>query len=377
MRDLQLQKVLYITYEYQDIKGGGIWNVMHGLSAHMSAWISFDIFLFRWSDELQCFSGTLYKNGVEAFALKSSHADAILQLIKESNYTVVHFMHTGKEPYEALNAIVSEKVSVKKIYSCHSILKYEQKIRPSRIIDIQYESYILEHVDIIHVLNNSSRDWLLECYPELVDRSIVIIGNGISRVPDLSHKFQPNEDPVVLCITRWSQGKGIEHLLDAIPMVLSEIPNTKFLLFGKKTESWEYNLSEYINLIDNRCRKLDDAIKVYGWVGEKEKKMLYSYADICVVPSELEYFPYSVLEPMAYGKPVVCSDISPHNEILGDQLKSTRYENANSVSMANVIKNLIVNQKLARNIGYEGLKRAREIFDWNLVVADYCRMYQL
>lgn len=377
MRNMQQQKVLYITYEYQDIKGGGVWNVMHGLSAHIAAWISFDIFLFRWSDKLQCFSGTLYINGVEAFTLEGSHDSAIRQLIKNSSYTVVHFMHTGKEPYEALHAVISEKINVKKIYSCHSILKYELTIRPNRTIDIQYESYILKHVDIIHVLNNSSRDWLLKCYPELADRSIVTIGNGITKVPDLSYEFQENEDPIVLCITRWSQGKGIEYLLDAIPMVLSEIPNAKFLLCGKKTESWEYNVGDYVNLIDGRCRKLGNAIKVYGWVGEKEKEMLYSYADICVVPSELEYFPYSVLEPMAYGKPVVCSDIAPHNDILGDQIKSTLYENANSVSMANAIKSLIVNRKLARTIGYEGRRRAREFFDWDLVVADYFRMYQL
>ena len=48
---------------------------------------------------------------------------------------------------------------------------------------------------------------------------------------------------------------------------------------------------------------------------------LYSGADVYVAHSRLEAFPLTPYEALAFGVPVVASDIPPHREVGGDVLR--------------------------------------------------------
>ena len=69
---------------------------------------------------------------------------------------------------------------------------------------------------------------------------------------------------------------------------------------------------------DAPLRRLGDRVKLLGRVSERDATALYAGADLFVFPSRHEGFGIPVLEAMAQGTPVVCSDIPVFREVAGD-----------------------------------------------------------
>src|SRR5207245_1810440 len=64
--------------------------------------------------------------------------------------------------------------------------------------------------------------------------------------------------------------------------------------------------------------ELTDRVHFLGHVPEDELAALYANATLFVFPSLAEGFGFPVLEAMAHGTPVVCSDIPVLRELAGD-----------------------------------------------------------
>ncbi|HEX2173210.1 MAG TPA: glycosyltransferase family 1 protein, partial [Dehalococcoidia bacterium] len=61
-----------------------------------------------------------------------------------------------------------------------------------------------------------------------------------------------------------------------------------------------------------------DRIRLIGRVAEEDKPALYAGADAFVFPSRYEGFGLTVLEALACGTPVVCSNAASLPEVAGD-----------------------------------------------------------
>lgn len=100
--------------------------------------------------------------------------------------------------------------------------------------------------------------------------------------------------------------KGIFTVLDALPRVLRDYPNLKYLLAGIGPSREE--ISEAI-----RVRGLSDNVEMLGWLEQKELREEYEKSHYFLHPSQLtqendqEGVPNSMLEAMANGLPVVAT----------------------------------------------------------------------
>lgn len=95
--------------------------------------------------------------------------------------------------------------------------------------------------------------------------------------------------------------KGFDLLLDAIPPVLDELPDTRFAFVGPG---------------DPLPPGQPAAIDV-GWVSDADRADWIAAADIVCLPSRHEIMPVSILEAWSAGKPVVTSDIATLRELVG------------------------------------------------------------
>src|SRR5437879_9777296 len=103
---------------------------------------------------------------------------------------------------------------------------------------------------------------------------------------------------------RLSPQKGIDILLDAVPLVRKAIPETRFLLFLLPS-----NDSDLARTTLDKAEKYPDNVRVI--LGRHPSIYLLSHlaADVYAMPSRSEPFGISALEAMVTGNPVVGTSV--------------------------------------------------------------------
>jgi starch synthase len=122
-----------------------------------------------------------------------------------------------------------------------------------------------------------------------------------------------SDGPLVLMTGRLSAQKGVDLLLDAVPLVRGIIPDTKFLLFLLPS-----NNSELTNATVGKAAKNPDNVRVI--FGKHPTIYLLSHlaADVYAMPSRSEPFGISALEAMVTGNPVVGTSVGGITETVLD-----------------------------------------------------------
>lgn len=121
------------------------------------------------------------------------------------------------------------------------------------------------------------------------------------------------DGPLVLMTGRLSPQKGVDLLLDAIPLVVKVIPDARFLLFLLQS-----NDSDLTRTTLKKAAEYRDNTRVL--LGKYPTIYLLSHlaADVYAMPSRSEPFGISALEAMVTGNPVVGTDTGGIGETVLD-----------------------------------------------------------
>ena len=212
---------------------------------------------------------------------------------------------------------------------------------------------------------------LLGVRPERVD--VVPLGLGsVQRVPPLDaavtrERLGLGGRRVLLGLSAKRPHKNLARLIGALTAIApGERP--VLVLPGYPTEH-EAELRRVA-----RERGLEDDVRFLGWIPEPELEGLWALAEAFVFPSLYEGFGLPVLEAMARGVPVACSDASSLPEVAGDAalLFDPREEAAISASL----QRLLGDRELRERLIERGRERVRA-FTWErtaqLTLASYAR----
>lgn len=159
----------------------------------------------------------------------------------------------------------------------------------------------------------------------------------------------------VLYIASSLPHKNHERLLQAFRIVKERVPGIKLVLIGARDKGYD--------VISKRIKEigLEDDIIFLGWLPFKDIPMIYCASDVFVFPSVHEGFGLPILEAMACGIPVVCSNIEPLTEVAGN---AAFFVDPYSPSdIADGILSVIQDQQLQKNLIEKGFKKAGE-FTW-------------
>ena len=118
--------------------------------------------------------------------------------------------------------------------------------------------------------------------------------------------------PFILYLGTLEPRKNVDVLLDSFAALHSRYPDLKLVIAGGL--GWQYGKT-LAHLSD---LGLGDSIIRTGYIPETDKRMFYASAEVFVFPSIYEGFGLPVLEAMACGTPVVCSNTSSLPEVVGD-----------------------------------------------------------
>jgi alpha-1,3-mannosyltransferase len=192
-----------------------------------------------------------------------------------------------------------------------------------------------------------------------ISKNLIFIPDGIN-FEKYSHIKRRPEKNTLLFIGRLSPNKRIDHLIELVGLLKSNIAGIRLYVAGSE---WKGERKRLENLADRKG--LSKNVIFMGEVSEEEKFSLLSKAEFFVSASEYEGFGISVVEAMAAGLPVIASDIESFRNIItnGENGFLADYSNPETVkSLLLGIKNSDIS-KISKNAREEAKK-----YGWKTLV---------
>lgn len=151
---------------------------------------------------------------------------------------------------------------------------------------------------------------------------------------------------------------GFETILQAMQILLKDIPNLKLTIAGSGEEKCIIeSIIEKFNLQEN--------VIFLGRITQQEIVQLYATADIAVYPSKkFESFGVSVLEAQACGVPVIVSDVGGLSEVVRDGETGYIIKSGDYKALANKILHIYQDNELQMKMGKNARDFVEENYKW-------------
>jgi glycosyltransferase involved in cell wall biosynthesis len=173
--------------------------------------------------------------------------------------------------------------------------------------------------------------------------------------------------PYLFYIGSTDARKNLPRLLEAFCRVYRLHPEYQLVLagVGEGSSSPLYPLIAHL--------KLESAVRLPGYIPDRDLPALYGGARAFVFPSLYEGFGLPVLEALSCGTPVLTSNVSSLPEVTGTAaLLVNPYD---SMALANALHDLITDKQLTITLREAGLHRAA-MFSWERVARTTAAIYQ-
>jgi glycosyltransferase involved in cell wall biosynthesis len=176
--------------------------------------------------------------------------------------------------------------------------------------------------------------------------------------------LQPGR-PYILYVGGFMRHKRVPLLISAFKQLSHEFAH-HLILVGWGAERLIRELGQQIDREGLRGR-----VSVVGGLSDRELACLYAACDVFAYPSEYEGFGLPVLEAMACGAPVVCSNSSSLPEVAGDS--AVYFSSGSETELAAAMRAVLSDPSLRATLIEKGKKRTRE-FTWDRAAAAYCEL---
>ncbi len=183
--------------------------------------------------------------------------------------------------------------------------------------------------------------------------------------------------PIVLFVGRLEERKGIGYLVEAIPAVAEIIPEVRFVIVGDDTNNAAGQRSVLAELKESiRRRKCERFVEFLPRVPLMELPNYYRSADICVVPSVYDNSPYTCLEAMSCGKPVIGTSSGGTREYMIHGQSGIIIPPRDPDSIANALIGLLKSEQERTRLGENARARVLEKFDRKEIARQMLEIYQ-
>ena len=195
-------------------------------------------------------------------------------------------------------------------------------------------------------LSEYSQNYLQRFYPNLLNNSKVsIIHHGISQINQQSREYGFKDKIRLLYVSTVKQYKHQWHLIEAVAILKKQGFPIEVHLIG----SCDRAASKRMNKAIQKNSSHGEFVHYHGGLSHNETLDWYGNVDLFAFPSSCETFGISLLEAMAAGLPIACSDRGPMSELLQDAGIYFNPEDPDSIAAS--LKLLLKDEALRENLG--------------------------
>ncbi len=176
--------------------------------------------------------------------------------------------------------------------------------------------------------------------------------------------------PVLLCPAHLIERKGQKYLIEALTILRQHGCNVRLLLAGqgKMRDVLKEMVADY---------GLNNAVEFLGQMGHADLLDLYETGqiDMVVLPTLHEGIPVCLMEAMAYGVPVVSTNVGGIPELLRDGAGIV-VQPKDPPALADAVERLLGDPELRKRLSKEGRRRVDEEFSVKSVVGKLLKYMQ-
>lgn len=185
------------------------------------------------------------------------------------------------------------------------------------------EKTVMLASDAIRSISKAIKSEIENAYNFSFRKSQVVVAPLGMSMPakSLSVRIENSSIATVLFVGRLEHRKGIDVLLQAIPVILEEYPSVRFRIIGDDTLAISSGTITYKDafLSSNSKKPWLGQISFEGRVDDSTLQDAYHSCDIFVAPSRFESFGLVFLEAMREAKPVIGCFAGGMPEIISDK----------------------------------------------------------
>jgi len=228
-------------------------------------------------------------------------------------------------------------------------------------------------VGVSETVISSLRPWEQRLLSE--DTKVLSIRNGVD-VDAIEQEFAKTDaaitelpisrdNPIIGSVGRFTEAKGYEYLIRALPEIKATHPDSQLLLIGG---------GQLMSKLKNEAKATGyrEDIYITGLLSN-----VFPYLpvfDMAVFPSLWEGFGLTPVEAMVSKRPIVATNIPAFQEVVGND--GILVEPENSTALADEITALLNDSSRQAELGQAGYERATEKFSIERTVEKYTNLYR-
>jgi glycosyltransferase involved in cell wall biosynthesis len=214
-------------------------------------------------------------------------------------------------------------------------------------------------------------------YREIGAKHVCIIGVGVEEVEysaqaveDFRARYGLTEN-TILSLSRIERRKGVQHVIEAMPLILKEYPNTKLLIAGGDMGYRGY-LEKLIG--ENGIKQ---SVVFSGHLDPYQVACAFKASNMFLFPSYYEIPGHTLLEAWSNKTPVIVSSkLWGHAELITPETGIVIEEPSDYEAIAKAVVELLSNPERARTMGENGHRLVKERFSWDEVVDKLEEVYR-
>lgn len=242
-----------------------------------------------------------------------------------------------------------------------------------KIINNWYENYrkkLITQADFFIPVSQYTSDALSQFGIDASKRKVVINGTD----PDfffplnnksLKEKYGYTNQKILLTTTRLVARKGVDTVLQALPKIIRDIPNIKYLIVGEG--SFKPELQRIIGEL-----QLENYVEFVGRIPYSQLNEYYNLADVYVMPAkavmpDIEGFGIVFLEAGSCKKAVIGTRTGGIPDAILHEETGLLVDEQNPTQLAEAITRLLADDKLRTRMGEAGRARVLREANWDRV----------
>jgi glycosyltransferase involved in cell wall biosynthesis len=313
------------------------------------------------------------------------------RLLKEEHIDIIH-SHTAHMPDLLLMLRKLDKPTVTTVHTTIKSQRLGTKFSKRNFIELERSEKItyvlypfLRAAEKVYFRRDrfyvSPSNWMKRSLADSfhITKNVEVIPNSVDMTNYETREFESlgqdmipqkfSNRNIILYVGRLLAMKGVDILINAIPEILKEIKseNLLFVFAGPGDQT------RYLQKI--KMMGLSDCCFFTGPLQNEIVVQLMKASKLVVLPSFIENMPYTILESMACGVPVVANDVGGISEIIEDGYNGKLVQSNSPKQIAMAILRLLRNESLRDFLGKHAQETISKKFSWSVNINKYCKVY--